>query len=277
MYFSKHLALRLTVDRDKMDKLVGVIVIAIFLQCCFYGHNALAKNINNARITGKTQQGWAICQSGTYGAVSEFTPNAIRLHIDNIGLTIIAKSPKWDAIAFNDNSKTCVHLPYSDWQKKINLICMNNHKGSKDGLSLFARTTGRTLVIGKHPCTEYWILTKADPKMHVTEKKIAQIWTATDVKLPLPIAQIYYKRLGIPTQRGVPLRLSSCDDSGKLVSKLETISIEQHEIPCSTFEPLPGYKNVKNEMELLIGKSTKEMMADMLDVPINEKATNQLR
>jgi len=52
-----------------------------------------------------------------------------------------------------------------------------------------------------------------------------------------------------------------------MISALETLSVERRIIPDSTFDPLPGYRKVKDEIELVMSQSTNDAMEDLLDVP----------
>ncbi len=98
------------------------------------------------------------------------------------------------------------------------------------------------------------MIRKGDPNKHITEEKISQLWIASDIKPPPQIAQIFCSHLGIRAEKGIPLKASH-NTNGKMVSVLETLSVEERKMPTSNFDPLPGYKKVKDEIELLMGES----------------------
>ncbi len=226
-----------------------------------------ASNIAFAKA-GKGEEGWAIRQSSNFAGTvfSDLTDHALKMHIGRLGLTIITKAPKWNALVFNENSKTYVDLPYKRWQQRFTVSEKSSYRDTGGKLALFARNSGKTAEIEHFKTYECWVMKKGDPGKNIAEEKVTQLWIASDIKAPPQIAQIFCSHLGIPAQKGIPLKASRCLN-GKMVSALETLSVERRIIPASTFEPLPGYKKVKDEIELVMGESTNEAMEDLLDVP----------
>ena len=219
--------------------------------------------------------GWTIHQSGTYGSLSDFTDHSLRIYIDSLKLTIIAKAPKWNACVFNKRLKTCLDLPYKDWQKMIGDSSISSHQDGQGKFVLIAKTTGKTMAIHKHNCLEFLIFRKTEPQKQTNEEKVSELWAASDIKAPSPVARIYCRRFGMAEQRGIPLKVNRCNSNGKMIPALETISIERHMIPASTFAPLPDYKKAKNMAELIIGKSGSKDLADILDTSDDELQSKQ--
>ncbi len=217
------------------------------------------------------EEGWVIRQSSNFAGTvfSDLTPHALRMHIGRLGLTIITKAPKWNALVFNENAKTYADLPYKRWQQRFCISPKSNYRDTRGQLALIAKDTGKTMTIEHYQAFECWVMKKGEPKKHIAEEKLSQLWIASDIKPPAQIAQLFCSHLGIPVKRGIPLKASH-NNNGKMVSVLETLSIERRRIPSSTFAPLPGYRKVKDELELVMGESTDEAMGDLLDLPTSK-------
>ncbi len=214
-------------------------------------------------VFASTESGWDIRQSSNFAGTvfSDLTPHALKMHIGRLGLTIISKAPHWDALVFNENSKTYAELPYKRWQQRFALSANSSYRDRNGQIALTARKTGKMTTIENHKAYEYWIIKKGDRKTKVADEKISQLWIASDIKPPSQIAQIFCMHLGIPSQNGIPLKASR-NYNGKMVSVLETLSVKQRKMSDNNFKPLPGYKKVKNEIELLMGPE--DSMGDLL-------------
>ncbi len=241
---------------------VGIIIPWLFL-FVFINSPCLSRPVR-----GRSEPGWAIRQSSNFAGTvfSDLTPHALRMHIGRLGLTIITKAPQWNALVFNENSKTYADLPYQRWQQRFSINAKSSYRDERGRLALTVQNTGRTMTIEHYKAYECWVVRKSEPKKHIAEQKISQLWIASDIKLPPQIAQIFCSHLGIPAQKGIPLKASR-DTNGKMVSVLETLSVDRRQMPGSNFDPLPGYKKVKNEIELVMGESSDEAMNDLLDIP----------
>lgn len=226
----------------------------------------------------KGEEGWAIRQSSNFAGTvfSDLTPHALKMHIGRLGLTIITKAPKWNALVFNENAKTYADLPYKRWQQRFSISLKSNYRDSQGQLALIAKDTGKTMTIDHYRAFECWVLKKGEPQKHIAEEKISQLWIATDIKAPSQIAQIFCSHLGMPVKKGIPLKASH-NNNGKMVSVLETLSVERRRMPPATFAPLPGYRKVKDELELVMGESTDEVMGDLLDLPPDKIKSNKAK
>ncbi len=249
-------------SREQIDKAFLLLIVGlVFLFVLTLNSFAWSKIVRG-------EEGWAIRQSSNFAGTvfSDITSHALRMHIGKLNLTIIAKAPQWNALVFNEASKTYIDLPYKDWQRRFTYSEKGNARGSSAKPALVVRRSGNVVNIGHFRTNEYWILRKAEPKKHISEEKVSQLWIALDIKAPMQISQIFCSHLGIPPQKGIPLKAKRCV-KGKMVSALETLSVERRVIPSSTFQALPGYRKVKNEIELLMGDDNNAAMEDLLDMP----------
>jgi len=234
-------------------------------------------NANNRACakTGKGEEGWVIRQNSNFAGTvfSDLTDHALKMHIGRLGLTIITKAPAWNALIFNENTKKYVDLPYKRWQQRFIFSDKSNYRDSSGKLSLLARNTGKMNEVDHFKTYECLVIKKGDVSKNIPEEKISQLWIASDIKAPPQIAQIFCSHLAIPAQKGIPLKASRCVN-GKMISALETLSVERRFIPASTFESLPNYKKVKDELELVMSESTNEAMEDLLDVPTSHNESH---
>jgi len=241
-----------------MGNIIPCLLLFVFINSPCLAHS----------IRARSESGWAIRQSSNFAGTvfSDLTPHALRMHIGRLGLTIITKAPRWDALVFNENSKTYAILPYKRWQQRFSVNAKSSYRDEHGRLALIVKNTGRTMTIEHYKAYECWVIRKSEPQKHIEEQKISQLWIASDIKLPPQIAQIFCSHLGIPAQKGIPLKASH-NTNGKMVSVLETLCVERRTMPQTNFDPLPGYKKVKNEIELVMGESSDESMNDLLDIP----------
>jgi len=256
-------------------KRTAVFTLFIFALAILDG--ASPNNLAFARAN-KREEGWVIRQSSNFAGTvfSDLTDNALKMHIGRLGLTIIAKAPKWNALVFNENSKTYVDMPYQHWQKRFVVTGKSNCRDAGGKMTLLVRNTGKMTYIEGFETYECWVLKKGNPGKNIAEEKLSQLWIASNIKAPPQIAQLFCSHLGIPAQEGIPLKANRCIN-GKMVSMLETLSVKRRLITASTFEPLPGYKKVKDEVELFMSESTSDAMEDLLDMPAsnNEPGLNK--
>jgi hypothetical protein len=187
------------------------------------------------------------------------------MHIGRLALTIITKAPQWNALIFNENSKTYADLPYKRWQQRFSISTKSNYRDQSGRLALTVKITGATMIIEHHKAYQCWVVRKGGTNKHIAEEKISQLWIASDIKPPLQITQIFCSHLGVQTPKGIPLKASH-NTNGKMVSVLKTLSVKERKTSASNFDPLPGYRKVNDEIELLMGQSSHEAMGDWLDL-----------
>src|SRR5580658_4810936 len=82
-----------------------------------------------ARTTAARPESWTIDYNSNFaGAVlMQFCPGAVRMKFDKLGLTIITKAPKWNALAYSDSTKSYMDMPYEDWKEKFNTGKFGGH------------------------------------------------------------------------------------------------------------------------------------------------------
>lgn len=222
--------------------------------------------------SGRNRDVWVIRQSSNFAGTifSELASDALRMRMGSMGLTIITKAPKWDALIYRDKSKAYIDMPYKNWDKSF--LLGNRSSSKQNGSPIFiVKRTGNEIQIAKCRAYECLVLKKEETNSGVREEKVFQVWVAKDIKAPLPIAQMFCAHLRVPAQSGIPLQVNRFIN-GKPVSALETILIEKHSVPTSTFGSLPGYRKVKDELELVMEERDQSQdIEDLLDEPSSTK------
>jgi len=218
-------------------------------------------------VSGLARDGWTITQTSNFaGSVStELTADSMRMRIGRIGLTIISKAPQWTAYVYNENNKNFCEIPKEQWGKKFVIGGSMNSMKTKDGKSLLSsQPTGKTMKIFGYRAKEVEVIRAARPALDMPAEKVSEVWIASDILPPPQIAELFCHHLNIPTQKGIPLRVFN-RAKGRMVSILDTLAIKRGPIAPEIFLPLKGYKQVKDEMQLIMDDSTEDMIGGPLD------------
>jgi hypothetical protein len=210
--------------------------------------------------------GWTISQSSNFaGSVyTQLTANAVRMKIGRFGVTMIAKAPVWTAYLYNDNNKSYCELPKGRWTSQF-LLPRSSALRSQQGKSILkSKATGKSMRISGYQANQIEVIRPARPEMRLPEEILTEVWTASDIFPPPEVAELICRHLNVPVQKGVPLRVFN-KTRGKMVSVLDTLAIKRGPVPPETFEPMKGYKKVKDEMQLIMEDTGEDMIGGPLE------------
>lgn len=75
----------------------------------------------DTKPSGATIPAWVLNVNSNFaGTVLYYiTPNAVRMKFDKLGLVMLIKGPKWNALVYNESNKNYVDLPYEHWKAKF--------------------------------------------------------------------------------------------------------------------------------------------------------------
>jgi hypothetical protein len=225
---------------------------------------------------GLIKDGYTISQSSNFaGSVNtEVTANALHMRIGRLGLTIISKGPVWTAYVYNENNKNYVEVPKGQWDTRFSFARTNGLRVKEGKTPLESKKTGKTMTIAGFKASEVEVIREARPELGLPREVTTSIWIANDIIPPPSVSQLFCQHLNVPVQRGIPLRVFQ-KAKGKMVSILDTISIKRGTIPPGAFEPMTGYRKVKDEMQLIMDDSTEDMIGgstlEKLGTPALEK------
>jgi hypothetical protein len=186
------------------------------------------------------------------------------MRIGRLGLTIISKAPDWTAYVYNENNKNYVEIPKGQWNTRFTLFHTNGIRLKEGKATLTSQKTGKSMKIAGFKANEVKVIREARPELGMPKEITTEIWIASEIVPPPPVAQLFCEHLNVPVQRGIPLRVFQ-KAKGKMVSVLDTLSIKRGPIPPDAFEPMKGYKKVKDEMQLIMDDASEDMIGGPLD------------
>jgi hypothetical protein len=214
-------------------------------------------------LKGKTikNSGWMLDANSNFaGTVSfKFTDEAARFHLDKMGLTMITKAPSWDVTLYNDVNKNCLTMTYSKWQQRFKTTVVRHAPGVAftDMPVEISRHSEKILGFG----TDKYTLRRINQKTHQTTK--TECWVANDVQVPSHFVGILHILFQTPENiKGMPLRVE-IPANGRQVPVVEVYKLQPKTFSGDEFQPLPGFKKVKDEMALMLDDSD-DMGAAML-------------
>lgn len=221
--------------------------------------------------------GWAIDSSSNFaGTVNcKFTEKAVYMRLEKLGLVIITTAPKWNMRVYNEINKSCINMPYDFW--KTRFIVGTQHKRLTSQPELDPVAAHKTKLIQGCPAVEY-IIKRKMPDGSLTD--VSELWLAKSIVGPAQLKQLFHVVLNTPEDfRGVPLTIST-HQNGQMVPILEAYRIKRTTFPKEQFQPLSGYKEVKDELALMLDESEQKDVADSLLGPLpktNSEAQTKMR
>lgn len=179
------------------------------------------------------------------------TPNAVRVKFDKLGLVMIIKAPKWNALVYNESNKNYVDLPYEHWKAKF---LLRGKRVADKSVVLTPVKTGKKQSILGVPC--YQVIVKRKDAKSKNEVVMAEAWIAKDIQAPPQFNSMMKTMLDIPIDSGTPMRVFQMGKtSNKMVMVMDCYKAAKTEVKASDFVPLTGYKKVKDEMAMMLDES----------------------
>lgn len=206
-----------------------------------------------ATSSDKTIPAWVLNVNSNFaGTVLYYiTPNAVRMKFDKLGLVMLIKGPKWNALVYNDSNKNYVDLPYEQWKAKF---LLRGKKVADKSVTLTPVKTGKKQSILGVPC--YQVVVKRKDAKAKNEVIMAETWIAKDIPTPPQFNSMMKTMLDIPVDSGTPMRVFQMGKtSNKMVMVMDCYKASKTEVKASEFQPLTGYKKVKDEMAMMLDES----------------------
>ncbi|HEY9679167.1 MAG TPA: hypothetical protein V6C76_14255 [Drouetiella sp.] len=202
------------------------------------------------KASGDKVSAWVLSVNSNFAGTLSYTitQNAVRVKFDKLGLVMLIKAPKWNALVYNESNKNYCDLPYDHWKAKF---LLRGKRVSDKAVTMKPVTTGKSEVIQGFKC--YQVIVKRKNIKTNVEETMADAWIAKDIKAPPQFNSMMKTMLDIPVDSGTPLRVfQMAKNSTKLVQVFECFKAKKTEVPTSDFEPLTGYKKVKDEMAMML-------------------------
>lgn len=183
---------------------------------------------------GKASDGWRMEQRTEDSGRAEvwLSSNGIKIHSQL--LSALVMPPRYNAIMYNERTRKFVDVPYKDWVARYKTGKRNITGPVETGKIAGLAAKKYISLPGKNP-----------------HKKV-EIWTTTALGIDRQLSDFFARRIGIPPELGLPLRLVAIYDNKPSKVELDTISVKKMPVPISTYKPPTGFKQVSSEMELLL-------------------------
>lgn len=243
--------------------LTGVGPVLCFSLIAFFGNAVFGATLEKS-VKKKPVMGYVVTAASNYAGTLKcwISPDGFKVDSDRLGFIWLLRGPKWNALMYNQSSKKFVDLPYDSWKNKTLFAPI-----SKNKLQLRMVKTRETEKMNGEVATHFVVMAKpktASAAARVAalsgktlsnaskEFKEAEMWVARDIAVPVQFSELMSKLFGIPQEKGLPLKIACRQRSGKITQIWETVSLTTAQLTPSSFDPLPGYKQVKDEMALML-------------------------
>ncbi len=204
----------------------------------------------DAKSSGPTIPAWVLNVNSNFAGTVLFyiTPNAVRMKFDKLGLVMLMKGPKWNALIYNDSNKNYVDLPYEQWKAKF---LLRGKRVADKSIVLTPVKTGKKQTIMGVQC--YQVIVKRKGVKGAGDLTMAEAWIAKDIQAPSQFNSMMKTMLDIPIDSGAPLRVFQVGKTNnKMIMVMDCYKASKTDVKTSDFQPLTGYKKVKDEMAMML-------------------------
>lgn len=234
------------------------------LQCCL----ASTFFLNGSMACAQTIKGWLLEQDNPHtGTWNVYLSNAGMAAVNKkIGCTLVAKSPQWNVVMYNDLTKVYFMTPLAEWKgTSAKAQGLKAKQAYSRAQNILTEKPPRRIKDGKilgHRATEYL----TDNLVSTGLKKV-EYWIAPEIEVPLQLKQIFAKIYGVSVgkMQGLPLEVSYIDENGKKTPLFSTTKIAATQIPLQSFTYPSSYKRVDSEIAVLMDERGQEAMANIMD------------
>jgi hypothetical protein len=223
---------------------------------------SLTLSADESGAAASTKMGWSIdSTSNMMGTVNcKFTDEAVFMRLDKMGLVIITTAPKWNMLVYNDVNKNSMKMTKEQWQKRFGSGLMSK-RTQKEPVTTEA-TNKKEKIIG-YAAEQLLVKKKVKDKISVS----MELWLAKAIDGPAQLKALFRTFLNLPEDfKGMPLRVLA-NQNGHLVPILEAYKVTKTTFPKDTFQALTGYKEVKDEMALMMDDSDEKGAESLLGTP----------
>lgn len=194
---------------------------------------------------------------------------AVKFTLDKMGICWLARAPKWQSHAYNPESKTILVRDYSVW--KNGFFELKTHKGGeRKEADLKLRETGSHEKVAGYNCRKGELIRTPSAPFKPGEPhkpyKAGIVWIAEKFPAPKELTEVMKNLVKVDVKEGLVLRFKMLKPNSFTDMQLgyDTIKVSESKRPASFFEPPTGYKQVKSEMQLLMGDTDDEPDMDFM-------------
>jgi hypothetical protein len=176
-----------------------------------------------------------------------FSDKAMNLKLEKMGLTVIAHAPKWNSMVYNEMNKKYMSMTDEQWKTKFASNFSKHKKVAPTEVKI--EYTKKTEKIQGLTATKI-VLKEKNPEGVVEVS--SELWVAKTLMSPPQFKQFLAKALHVPADfQGTPLKIS-LNQKGKMVQALDAFKVAKVTVTDDDFKVLTGYKEVKNEINLMM-------------------------
>ncbi len=225
-----------------------------------YGSKALAAKTahsSKASTVASSGQCWEIDYNSSFAGIVKikFYDKAMNLKLEKMGLTVVAHAPKWDSNVYNELNKKSMSMSDEQWKTKFANNFERHRKVSVGEVKV--EYTNKTEQIQGVTATKVILKEK---NLKGVMDVATELWVAKNLSSPPQFKQFISKALRVPSDfQGTPLRIS-VNQKGQMVQALDAYKVTKLAVNEDDYKPLTGYKEVKNEINLMMDDDDNGML-----------------
>lgn len=196
-------------------------------------------------------QEWQIDYNSSFAGIVKikFFDKAMYMRLDKMGLIIIAQAPKWESRVFNEMNKKFMVMNKEQWKNRFAASAKRKKILSPEVLqTVYSHKTEKIEGV----TAEKMLLLRRNNNGHL--ETAMEVWITKGIEMPEQCKSYMHLMLQIPQDfHGTPLRvLHRHTSTGAMVQDLEAYKIAKIKVNPSDFKPPAGYREVKNEVSLML-------------------------
>ncbi|CAN5677741.1 hypothetical protein BH10CYA1_BH10CYA1_65090 [soil metagenome] len=233
-----------------MTKRFNILVLVTLIIC------ALVCTSVQANDAGSPKEYWQIEYSTSFiGIVKlKFNDQALWMQFEKLGLTVVATAPIWTSFVYNESNKRYMKLSRDQWKNSKFLEGLMKHRKRSPELGKTEHTHMKKVIGGLHASQ---ILVRSKNQNGALETS-SEIWLTSEVNVPTQFKQFLRMALGISENfSGTPLQIlvaprDLATKQPHLTQALAAYKVVRVPLVVDPFKKLSGYKEVANELSLMI-------------------------
>ncbi|MCC7531632.1 MAG: hypothetical protein IT342_24220 [Candidatus Melainabacteria bacterium] len=223
-----------------------------------------------ARPSGPPAAGWEMQQWHRMAGRVELVSNKYGGKFATTHYTLLKPEPGDMMYLLNPQTRRFVSYPVAAWRKKFNFYRKNPGRSKDEGFTDFSpwKHIKDEKIVGMK-CGRYSRM-RTNNLPPPNDKTYTEEWSfCQDVKVPAALIELYKKTLNLnyDVKLGFPMRVNEIREwSAKKAKKVDlsydTLSYKKSFVPQQFFEIPGGYKQVKDEMSVLMDEGGDMMAGD---------------
>lgn len=224
----------------------------------------------------KAENGWTLTQVARGGAALSgmmtlyITPSGMRTVDPKNGVCLMTHAPSWTVYIYNTRTKRMFSSQLAPWLSSFKQRGLAGRfqgatwrRGNTNGV--VAGVRAYEFVMDKPPPIRTANKTISGKVKAVAQMQSANLWVASDIATPREVSNILSSLYGIPDSQRVPLRVQVLEQGARAPSSLvDTMRVQQGNVPDSTFAVPSGYVSVKQDADVFIDQESMDTLDEML-------------